>query len=267
MEKKVLIVGGNRFVGKLLTKKMCGKYNVTLLNRRGTSPTVKCDVIKSDRKLLRLCNDRFDYVIDMCLYNIYQAEDSINNMRSKYIFISSMAVYKETNIFPLRETSELGYWKLFGEYGKNKADVERYIEEHIERFIILRPSYIIGREDHTKRLDYYYDAVKSGRIDIDGDGNALLSMVSSEDVADFIIKIIDEDDFNRECYNLASDEYISNRGIINIIETTIDKKCEICANSYVGEGFRNENSLISNEKAKKLFKFSNIENVIRSIYV
>ena len=47
--KEILIIGGNRFVGKLVSKELYnGGYNITLLNRSGNSP-VNSAVIRQDR--------------------------------------------------------------------------------------------------------------------------------------------------------------------------------------------------------------------------
>ena len=47
--KEVLIIGGNRFVGKLVSEELYNKgYNIILLNRSGSSP-VNSTVIRQDR--------------------------------------------------------------------------------------------------------------------------------------------------------------------------------------------------------------------------
>ena len=99
---KILIIGGNRFVGKLVTKHLYEDGNdVWVLNRTGTSP-VECSVLKCDRndsdKLKEVIgNNYFDCVVDMCLYNLKQAKIStevLKNKTDKYIFISSVAAYQ-----------------------------------------------------------------------------------------------------------------------------------------------------------------------------
>ena len=106
---KILIFGGNRFVGKLVTKQLyTAGHDITLINRTGTSP-VPCSVIKCDRNdsdsLRSAIGDTFfDCVIDMCLYNTSQAvitTDILKNNTHKYIFISSIAVYDNTDIYPI----------------------------------------------------------------------------------------------------------------------------------------------------------------------
>ena len=75
--KKVLIIGGNRFVGKLVSKELYDKgYDITLLNRSGTSP-VNCGVIRQDRNnidrvtLHQLIDYSPEIIIDMCAYDMH----------------------------------------------------------------------------------------------------------------------------------------------------------------------------------------------------
>ena len=100
----------------------------------------------------KISNLNVDVVVDMCLYNIDQANavvELFKNKILKYIFISSVAVYKKTKKFPIKENSELGYWDMFGSYGIDKLNVEKYFDS-IEDFpyINLRPTYIIGKNNH-----------------------------------------------------------------------------------------------------------------------
>ena len=51
--REILIIGGNRFVGKLVSEDLYKKgYNVNLLNRSGNSP-VDWNVIKLDRNEIK----------------------------------------------------------------------------------------------------------------------------------------------------------------------------------------------------------------------
>ena len=110
--REILIIGGNRFVGKLVSEDLYKKgYNVNLLNRSGNSP-VDCNVIKVDRNEIKNIDISPEIIIDMCAYDVSQIEklfSSINTDRLRqYILISSIA----------------SQYSFFGDYGKRKA--ERY---------------------------------------------------------------------------------------------------------------------------------------------
>ena len=119
---KILIIGGNRFVGKLVAKQLSKLDNisVTLINRSGTGPN-NCVLIKCDRntkefkRQLKIIAP--DIVIDMCLYNLTQyhsLEPLLKQLNlKKYIFISSIA----------------SKFKSFGDYGEQKGLLECLIKK------------------------------------------------------------------------------------------------------------------------------------------
>ena len=260
----ILVIGGNRFTGKLLVEKLFSKgHSITVINRRGIAP-VACNVIKCDRndteKLELLMQGRsFDCVIDMCLFNIQQAKATVkmfNNKIEKYIFISSVAVYKESASFPIDENSTLGLWPMFGSYGLDKLLVENYFESIKDfPFINLRPTYIIGKDNHLNREGYYFDKISKGeKIDIEKDGEAILSFVFVEDVADIIYEIIIKKVVLRESYNICNDEFITIKEFILMICNILGK---VPVFNEVPEivSFKNEHCFFSNKKIKNDFKF------------
>ena len=96
MERRmeILVIGGNRFMGKKVVQTLFKNHNTTVLNRKGTSP-VECNIIQQDRNELKDLKE-YDIVIDMCLYNLEQTiktVDILNKQQNlqQYIFISSIA--------------------------------------------------------------------------------------------------------------------------------------------------------------------------------
>ena len=104
--KKILILGGNRFVGKLLAEKLLNHHHVTLFNRKGTGPG-NCKIIKGDRNniedLKKLNFHEYDCIVDMCLYlpSQFKLMEPLLNKKVNYIFISSGAAYKDVDTFPI----------------------------------------------------------------------------------------------------------------------------------------------------------------------
>lgn len=200
---KVLIIGGNRFVGKLIAQKLLKSYDVTIINRKGTGPE-GCTILKGDRNnnsefIDKLKDIKFDVVIDMCLYNLEQCfliDKLFTGKVSKYIFMSSIA----------------SKMKGFGEYGTNKKMCEKYLKCLPIPCIILQPTYIIGKGDHTNRLKYYVNQILNNKeISIDGNGNKLINFIDAEDVCDIICKLVDpyNDHLKNMTYELSCNEYTS----------------------------------------------------------
>lgn len=260
----ILVFGGNRFTGKLLVEKLFFYgHKITVINRRGIAP-VSCEIIKCDRndtkKLESLTKGlKFDCVIDMCLFNIDQAKVCVKifkNKIDKYIFISSVAVYEKSELFPKDEKSNLGLWPMFGSYGEGKIQVENYFESIDDfPFINLRPTYIIGKGNHLNREGYYFDKIlKNEKIDIEKDGQAILSFVFVEDVVDIIYKVMINKVVLRESYNLCNDEFITIKEFVLLIGTILGK-VPVFNSVDKMVSFKNENCFFLNNKIKNDFNF------------
>lgn len=201
--KNILIIGGNRFVGSLVTQKLNNHHKITVLNRTGTSP-VECTIIKQDRNELNLdaYND-FDIIIDMCLYNLEQTKNIVEVLKKQdnlqqYIFVSSIA-------------SKLDF---FGEYGVQKKECEDYIKSTDLPWVILNPTYILGENDPTNRFrDFIYQVIHKNNIK----GEELITFVDAQDVCNIICKLI-EKETNKMEFELACNEPTTITDLYNRLE-------------------------------------------------
>tara|TARA_R110001632_G_scaffold17996_2_gene56286 strand:+ start:1265 stop:2083 length:819 start_codon:yes stop_codon:yes gene_type:complete len=221
---KIVIIGGNRFVGKLLAQRLSSlttvnnniaDVSVILINRTGTGPD-NCILIKCDRNTeefkQQLKSLKADIIIDMCLYNLNQYNSiepllKQSNLK-KYIFISSIA-------------SKI---KSFGSYGIQKQLLEDKIKKSTLPYIILQPTYIIGKEDHSNRLSQYINNLITGnKLSVDGTGNKLINFVDAEDVCNIILKLINSSLMHKE-YEIGCNEITSINDLIyrlsNIMNVT-----------------------------------------------
>ena len=243
--KKVLIIGGNRFVGKLVSKELYDKgYDITLLNRSGTSP-VNCGVIRQDRNnidrvtLHQLIDYSPEIIIDMCAYDIYQIRKLLSSVNtdslSQYILVSSIA-------------SE---YSFFGDYGRRKAEIELFLRFDSDiPSVIIRPTYIIGENDPHKRIDYFLDSIdEKESIKLEGLGDKNLSFVFVEDVANVIIKVVEKGMVNRT-YNVTNDEVISTKELVNLFFKITDKSTSISHTYNEKYIFRNKECVFSNKLTK-----------------
>jgi len=274
---RILILGGNRFSGKLIVTQLYKLgHKITIMNRSGTGP-VPCTILKGDRNNAATLNElfakkRFDCVIDMCLYNLEQAKKSLpifQKNADKYIFISSVAVYRKNNLFPIKEISPTGPWPMFENYGVEKQEVEQYITS-LKNFpyIILRPTYIIGKNNHHNREGYYFDKVLNNElVDLDGDGSAVVSFVFAEDLASIVIKLATSDSRTRQLYNICNDEYVTIKGFVEMISSIVNKPV-VFKNESPQAPFKNEHCFFSNKKIKKHtnYKFKTLKQGLTELY-
>ena len=229
----ILIIGGNRFVGKLLAEALTKlNHKVTVFNRKGTGPE-GCLIIKGDRNnledLKQINFTHFDCVVDMCLYNPEQFKliEPLLDDKSKYIFISSGAAYKDPDTWPIDENNELLGMEAYGNYGVEKAEVEKLIfNSHLYNYKILRPTYIVGEGNHNPRLGHYIKCLKNEEtIHIAGNGENIVSLVFADDVVDLIILMLTSKSLHDlEEYNVCNDEFLTVNSLINIIATKLNIK-------------------------------------------
>ena len=261
---KILIIGGNRFVGKLVAKKLLKNHNVTLINRSGTGPK-GCTILKGDRNntsdfINKLKDIKFDIVIDMCLYNLKQCfliDELFSGKISKYIFMSSIA-------------SKI---KSFGEYGINKKMCEEFLKGLSIPYLILQPTYIIGKGDHTNRINYYINQIlNNDEISIDGDGNKLINFIDAEDVCDIICKLIDpcNNHLKNYTYEISCNEYTSLSNLVWRLSQFENKSkpLNLKYNSPNDSPYINKKCFANNLKIKEHlnFHFTNFHDTLKKVF-
>ena len=200
--KKILILGGNRFVGLQLSKALQSNYQVTVFNRKGTGAE-GVNIIQGDRNnendLEKIPFSDFDVILDFCLFKPEQFELIQNKISSstKYVFISSAAVY----------------YDVFGDYGKEKQGCENLIKSTLDNYLILRPPYIDGPGSHRPRIAFYLNQLLSNQpISVHGNGKAQFNIIWVDDLVNMLVEFI-----NFDFEYLIENEYdLTGSDIINI---------------------------------------------------
>ena len=116
--RKILVTGGTVFVSKFVANYFKKENEVYVLNRNTRAQVEGVTLIEADRNQLNgvLKNYHFDVVIDVCAYNGHDIENLVSELNEvkDYIFISSSAVYPETNQQPFCETQAIGPNSVWG---------------------------------------------------------------------------------------------------------------------------------------------------------
>lgn len=211
---KILITGGTTFVSKYAAEYFVTKGNdVTVINR-GSRPQVDgVTYIGCDRTALgnELNGKHFNLILDITAYT----EEHIKTLLDSgvafddYIFISSSAVYPETNPQPFTEEQTCGYNSVWGDYGTNKLNAERYLRANVVHAYILRPPYFYGKYENLYREAFPFDcAMRDRPFYIPKNGDMKLQFFNVFDLCRFVEILIDKHPDNH-IFNVGNNDVVT----------------------------------------------------------
>jgi len=272
---KILIIGGSRFVGPLLVRKLVTNGHAVTVFNRGKIKTEypeSVNFIKGDRNSGFNIDQHFDVVIDTCAYNGRQTKTALDDLSYDFfIHFGSVASYKKTEVFPLVEESPSGDWPFMGEYSKGKVECEKVLSESGKKYASIRPVYILGPDNYIDRENFIYTRINEEQtIILPGNGQALIQFVFVQDVVEILTLLAERK--IEGVFNCASDEAITLKGLTEYMAELVNKKPLIQYNSsadgsnYDGTEFpfANENMVCSNQKLKDIgIKFTPLLDGLR----
>jgi 2'-hydroxyisoflavone reductase len=196
-------------------------HEVTLFNRGKSNPELfpQIETILGDREkdVAKLKGRIWDAVIDVAGYlprivrlSVEVLEPSV----SRYIYISSLSVYADFRKIGIDESYPVGTIKdetveeiTEETYGPLKALCEKAVQNTFgERALIIRPGLIVGPHDPTDRFTYWPVRVaRGGHVLAPQKPEATIQIVDVRDLADFIIKLIQENASG--VYNATGPDY------------------------------------------------------------
>ena len=238
--KKILIMGGNQFVGKEIAKNFLEKdYTVYVLNR-GTRKNIE-EVIffKVDRDNFIemeniLKNIDVDIIIDVSAYTEEQVDilhKVMKNRFKQYILISSASVYNNIESTPANEESQTGENLIWGDYAKNKYLAEKKTIENSKiynfKYTIFRPFYIYGVGNNLDRENYFFSRIKYNLPIYIPSKNNIIQFGYVEDLALAIESSIGNSDFYNQTFNISGDEYVTMSEFSEICGKVMNKKAII----------------------------------------
>ncbi|URZ07065.1 NAD-dependent epimerase/dehydratase family protein [Clostridium felsineum] len=252
--KRILVTGGTVFVSKYVAKYFKTKGHEIYVLNRGTKKQIDdVNLICADRGNLKDCLNKysFDIIIDVCGYNqkdIKNLLEAVGKFKD-YIFISSSAVYPETNQQPFSENQKLGLNSIWGKYGTDKIEAEEYLLLRVPNAYILRPPYLYGPMQNVYRESFVFEcALKNRKFYIPNDGKMKLQFFHVEDLCRVIEKILES----------HPDEHVLNVGNKEIVD--INTFVELC---YKVVGAPLEKVYVTNhDNQRDYFSFYNYEYVL-----
>ena len=249
--KTVLIIGGTRFVGRIVIEKLLesvSDYKITIFNRGITNKTLfqnkaSVDFIYGDREtddISQLFHKKWDIVIDFMGYFPDTLAHMLQQMHQhigRYIFISTISAYDLQNpsSIPIIEQGKLLKWKekdridtSWDSYGQRKVACEEEVQKYKQLdFVILRPSLIYGLYDYTDRFYYWLYQIKNKKsIEIPTEFEKPVNYTFSEDFAKVIIHFM-EANHQKNVYNVVTHKAVSLAMLFNESIKQLDGNCTI----------------------------------------
>ena len=196
--KNILVTGGTVFVSRYVAEYFVKQGNqVFVLNRNHNPQPEGVFLIEGDRHSLgdKLKGYHFDVVLDITAYTRDDVKDLLDALGdfSEYVIISSSAVYPETLPRPFKEEQKCGKNSIWGTYGTDKLEAERYLQEQVPNAYILRPPYLYGPMNNVYREGFVFDCADAGRpFYLPGDGSMGLQFFHVEDLCRMIEAVLRE---------------------------------------------------------------------------
>lgn len=230
---KILVIGGNRFVGLRFTHVLDqeGRHELHIVNRTGQAPHAPGAVVhKLDRAYLRgsYVDRDWDVIVDFACYTEGDARSSVDffGRVGRYVMISTSSVYddgqpRDENAFDPR-TFDLKSTPL-NDYQDGKRRAEAVFTQ-TAKFPTVFPRFpvILGPDDYTERLKKIVQRVAQSQPINSHSSEPLFSFVSSECACRFLRWTI-EQSFTGPI-NVASPSGVSFHHILKESERATGKK-------------------------------------------
>ncbi len=288
--KNILIIGGTRFQGPHLIKKILEKkYNLTIFNtgKNLIKENKNIKHIVGDRNnlndLAQLKNIQFDACIDTCAYLPHHIEYLAKNLKAHhYTLISSIYALDRTcqiitENSPLKKLSSEASVVTPASYGVLKAECERRAHLNFgNKALIIRPGPIIGINDHTRRMAFWMRLIVKHKKNIKiSDLDKKLQLIDVEALTNFTVNCVDNDytDSINVCGNPVTLSEVTNQiiKISNSKYTTL----EISIKNLHHQGITNipylsdlQDNIYDNSKSISLgLNYPTLNQSIKKIYL
>lgn len=232
MSRRVLIIGGTRFVGRLFALRALARGDRVTLFNRGTHPDPfgdRVERLRGDRGTgqldAALAGRTFDGVVDFAAYvesDVARVVDVLGGRVGRYLLVSTGQVYlvREGARVPSRPSreedydgplmprpalaSDQGEW----DYGMGKRACEDLLVRSSDRLpsIRLRIPMVNGPRDFYRRIERYVHRMLDGGPLVVPDAARRVRHVDATEVATTIDALLDDPRALGEAYNQAQDE-------------------------------------------------------------
>lgn len=255
---KILILGGTRFIGFALLKKLSQLgHQVDILSKKKINKKYFNNHFHYRIETMpNLKNHKYDVVFDFI-----STSQKINKIISsikfdKYFYISSIWVLKAK----LKKKIELKNLKYESKkYILNKIKCEMKLRNLInKKLIILRLPIVLGKNDPTKRIENIHKFMKLNTSFLNLEKKKNINLIYIDDLIKAFVKMINYNFSNKSnLFYTCNDEFISLYDLVKKIYNLKFKKNNFSIKYNFKQNF------FYNEKKIKFNKQKNILNILK----
>ncbi|MFZ2013079.1 MAG: NAD-dependent epimerase/dehydratase family protein [Nocardioides sp.] len=206
--KRILVIGGTRFVGHAMAEAaLAAGHDVTLLHRSPTTELPDATHLLADRDgdLSVLADGRWDATIDVCAYvpsQVRRLREALGDRGGHHLFVSTVSVYQEPEGPDATEDSRLfdepadGTEEVTNEtYGPLKVACERVARESYgdDALAVIRPTYVVGPRDMTARYPWWpLRVARGGPMIAPGPLEAPMQCIDARDMGAWTVRLAED---------------------------------------------------------------------------
>ncbi len=229
---RLLVMGGTRFIGLYLVKRLLDLNHEVVLFNRGNQPppSPKVQQIHGDRKdarqVAKLSGERFDAVFDnngRSLSDTQTLLDALGGNFQQFIYVSSAGVYQKSDQMPHVEGDAVD--PKSRHIGKHET--EEYLAAQNIPFTSLRPVYIYGPQNYNPLEAWFFDRIVRDRpIPIPGNGMHITQMGHIDDLAAAMVAVLGCKTAQGQIYNLSGERAVTFDGLARACAAAAGKSSE-----------------------------------------
>lgn len=217
---RILVMGGTRFIGVSLTRRLVEQGHEVVLFNRGNRPAPMAGVVqlqgdRQDPTQLKtaLAGQKFDAVFDNNGRERSDTQMLVEALEpgfKQFIYVSSAGVYLKSDELPLVEGDPLDPKSRH----KGKFETEQYLAEQNLPFTSVRPVYIYGPQNYNPVERWFFDRIVRDRpVPIPGNGLHVTQLGHVDDLALAMVKVLGNERAVGQIYNVAGDRFVTFDGL------------------------------------------------------
>ena len=217
---RILVMGGTRFIGVYLVKKLVALGHEVVLFNRGNNPSpvdgleqIHGDRTDPDQLKSKLSGQSFDAIFDnngRKLTDTQPLADLFKDKVEHFVYVSSAGVYLKSGQMPHVEGDAVDPDSRH----KGKFHTENYLTEQGVPFTSIRPVYIYGPQNYNPLETWFFHRIMRDRpIPIPGSGDHLTQLGHIADLVDAMVAVLGNRKAIGKIYNISGERYVSFDGL------------------------------------------------------